>query len=496
LTFVFIGEFMSSIFLVAICALAVPAVLQLFLKWIYLPIKIRHKHPPLIEQPYVVTTNEKLTSEQRDLIGKYVHEFAAEGFDVAANLSIERGKGQVSAVLVLLVNRVTGDVAQMILTLINLRRNCVILIRSHFADGREVVTGYNPEVGFMPRNQRVDLINFGWVRRVNMIAEAHRRRLAHMGLSDKPRITPMAGCEIEYLQEHRKAELARFVECGYFYRDQAAGVLRKTWKGTFLAPWKLQQPIKKIRITLRDRKALRTWIELGMDRWSRDAAPVGAMSPPIEPRTQNNFEREPASLGYQTNLAAGELRIHRSDSSAVVRLGKPSVSSYLLMRWATILWIIVDLYICLIALPGLWLIYQLRLFGPFPIGIRVGGLLTSIAVLLYLFLSSVFSLIRGLRRTRGTSVISATREGLHFENAPARRSAGFIRRDELQNLLIVRREVRFFKSLHQLEASILNKISRQPLLVGTSAAQLAEARKAIAFAVGIERETHPERLPN
>src|ERR1700722_452497 len=127
---------MSIPLLLGLCAIVISFLLQPFRKWIYLPIKIRHKHPPLIEQIYIPTTNEALTSEQRDLIAEYVHQFAAEGFGVAAHLSIQRGPKEASAVLILLVNRASGDVAVMILTLINLRRNCALVIRSHFGDGR------------------------------------------------------------------------------------------------------------------------------------------------------------------------------------------------------------------------------------------------------------------------------------------------------------------------------------------------------------------------
>jgi hypothetical protein len=52
------------------------------------------------------------------------------------------------------------------------------------------------------------------------------------------------------------------VDCGYYYRDELAGVQRPTWKGAILMTWKLCWPVKPIRLALRRHGARRLLHEL------------------------------------------------------------------------------------------------------------------------------------------------------------------------------------------------------------------------------------------
>ncbi len=371
---------------------------------------------------------------------------------------------------------------------LNLYRNCVVAIQSEFADGHVISTTCNRDIGFTPKNPRVDSISFSWATEVALLAEAHRRRLQRSGFASIAPARPAPGDELAYLQESRVRELQHFVDCGYYYRDDDIQALRKTLRGAFFSVWKLQQPVKKLRILLRDRQARRLWNELGMDGWRPPITQATASQPPPQP----NRDTVIPLLAYQPSLKSGQLRIDRTPGTSTLWFGRQSVGSYLLMRWDTLVWLG---FWGIVVLPQIWAIYQSYLFWGVPL--RRTHLLIPAFVLLVLTLRSLTTFFRGLGRTRGTAMVSASHAGIHFTNAVGAAREGFLRREEIQNLQVIRREWHFVRWWYQLEATIVGRANRQPLLGGTDKESLSEAQAIIIQALGIERpNTAAETVAN
>ena len=100
--------------------LAGPFVLNFVLRWVVAPVLIRSRQRLAVRPTHELTRAEQLTPEMQQFIGRAVRQFAAEGFEVAANfhqpdgVTNAGGVPTVRAVQVLLVNRATSDTALII----------------------------------------------------------------------------------------------------------------------------------------------------------------------------------------------------------------------------------------------------------------------------------------------------------------------------------------------------------------------------------------------
>src|SRR3954471_9545374 len=93
---------------------------SLVFKFVVVPIRLHKKHRTMRRPRYEPTRAEELTPEIRDFMGTLVPQFAAEGFEVAANVLVVEDEGKEERVFTTLpvcaglVHRGTGDTASII----------------------------------------------------------------------------------------------------------------------------------------------------------------------------------------------------------------------------------------------------------------------------------------------------------------------------------------------------------------------------------------------
>jgi hypothetical protein len=197
--------------------------LNLVLKGIVVPIRLRNRVSIVGKPEYRPTTMEELTPEMQQFVGSLIHKFQAIGFEPAANLSNPGTVPGVSCVFILLVNRKTGDMATLTMTSAENIRALVFAITSTFPDETEIVSGVNPSVGTGSKDKRQDVAIFSWVREPAVLLEAHARRLSRAGRQDEPRIFPSPGEEIAFIENDWARNIARSVERDERYFDPKTG---------------------------------------------------------------------------------------------------------------------------------------------------------------------------------------------------------------------------------------------------------------------------------
>jgi hypothetical protein len=173
--------------------------------------------------------DEELTPEIRSFLATILPRFAAEGFQTAANIGMTDPPKRAWAVQALLVNRDTNDVAVAIVAAARSKASVAVAVRSEFADGTQVVTGAKRgDPSLLPRNPAIDSLGFSWVRDPRVLCEVHRRRLARLGFTNRPRAAPPPGAELPYMEAERERDFAFWEHTGYYYRYDAGGAMRLT----------------------------------------------------------------------------------------------------------------------------------------------------------------------------------------------------------------------------------------------------------------------------
>lgn len=483
---------MSWPLIILTVSIALPIAVRLVLAWLVVPIRIRANQRMPIEPHFVSAAAEHFTPEMRDTLHALIPEFQAEGFADPAGVCHGNASPGLRSVQTTLINRATGDVAVILTATVGALRSTAIAVRSEFPDGRGVVTGSNRTLGIFPRDPNLDAANFPRVRDARTLCEIHRRRLARLGNTHAPRVAPAPpGDEIAAVTRDWHREFARHVGNGYYVADTAAGIYRHTWKGAFFGTWKQLQPIKGLRLHLRDRRARRLLRELGMETWTPPATaypPTGAPIP-VAAIATDPVTADPAQSGalrYETGLAADEVRIESAGPDALtVRMGRPTVPRYLLSRWRTLLAIGIWSLLLSFNLYVYWLM-QARMArvggggGARPTWIGLPTLIMGAFLV-----NDVVRLILAVLQVRGTIVITASRHGLTFRNVPAFDHAGFIPRDDVEGLGVAVQKSGFRKTAYVLYANYATG-KRRTLLVGRDLAPLHEARARLATALGIE----------
>ena len=200
--------------------------------------------------------------EVSEYYGEVERELAGLGFDPLRSYSTRNSSPNASGFVILFRNAGTSEVAKIIAAVAvsgPVRNVSALLVFStEFADGTEVVTSNNrsPRI-HPPRRSPFHGFVFPEVREAGRLLEIHHA-LVRRFEDGRIRIDPVSGDPDGYLSSrefHRP--LANHVECGYYYRDEDAGVQRPTWKGAILMTWKLLWPAKPIRFALRCARARR-----------------------------------------------------------------------------------------------------------------------------------------------------------------------------------------------------------------------------------------------
>ena len=497
---VFSGRGVVIFFIVLGVLVALPLLLNLFIRYVYMPLHLWRTQRMARQPQWRETRVDELTPEALDFTGAAVRGFVTEGFEAANNLTISGAVHGVNlSVQVLLVDRRSNDMATVIATLAGSIRSMLLAVRSEFADGTYIVTAAWPDLSAFPRDPAAQGENFPWVRDPRVLAEAHRRRMAKLGLASRPRVAPAPGEELAYVQRDWTTSMERYVRQGYHRSDSKTGDYRLTLKGAVLSCYKLTEPIVSIRRWLRDRRAKRVWREIGMEGWmpAERSAAIGAPAAAAPPSFPEPTGGAPLGLGYELTLAENEIRIESAGGTVTGRVGNADRLTVLRRHWWTLLWMMIVL-----AATAYWfhIYWQMRgMIARFPPAVRP-RLFPSFWFFLGLFflLTDGIKLFLNLLKARGTTVLAASPAGLTYQNAPAVRGAGEVARYELASLMVLPHETAIRKRFrtHKLEARLQGGGSKRRLALSNDLEGLNRLRQELAVAMGIERAAAPEAAEN
>lgn len=198
------------------------------------------------------------------------HQLGAVGFEVLSGFGLPRQMPNVKAVVLLLANRATKDMAM------------ATAIYGEAADGTRLQTHYVEIVSTFRDDTVVQTNNCDqlsafrtrpplYTTQFPQVADAARLFRLHTALGR--RYAPAAGKTMPldeefggdaqaYLAAALREELDRQILTGYMTRDDAAGLYYPTLKGAYLMTWGELFPFKQLRRLRRDRKAKVLFAEL------------------------------------------------------------------------------------------------------------------------------------------------------------------------------------------------------------------------------------------
>jgi hypothetical protein len=476
--------------IVLISLLGVLAALFLLLKsykWLVVPFRVGRRQRTELTPTFEQVTPDLLTPEMREFIAAVLREFAAEGFEAAAHVyhSKQGSRVTVSGTSLLLVNRRTGDVANVVTTSAGHRRSLVYGVRSDFADRKSIVTAHSRDIGIFPRDPDIDGTSVSWTREVAALLEFHRRRVERAGRANEPRVTPPPGGEIAYMKQEWERTMSRLIRLGYYYVDPQTGELRQTIKGCYLLAWRIMEPVKSFRIRRRDREARDEWHALGMDEW-RSVAPPPPIQTPAGPVAAAAPASDEAGLRYETRLAVREIRGERTPAGLTVRVGMPMRAGALAANWRTVLSLVIFCMLLAATVYTSWVQYTMMMrFGPtFAPSYSIFGI--WFYALLVIVALDVFKLVRTLVFARGTVVLAASPAGLAYQNVPAWSPNGTVIREDVDSLL-VGYVAGIFRREYQLKLRRRGSMRMLTLFSGRDKAAMERVRSDLAVALGIER---------
>lgn len=474
--------------IVLIALLVLPVALNLVLRWVIAPLVVRSKQRMAIRPAIEPTRDDQLTPELRQFVGDMVRQFAAEGFEAAANFHHPESVTDVRAVQIVFINRTSGDVGLVIASLNGTHRSLSFAVVSEFDDQTRLSTWASHTPSIFPPDPTSDGINARWVGDARTLYELHRRRLRAREWEGRPRVTPPPGGEADYVRRDWERELARYVRHGYKTLIDPPGThLRLTYKGAFLTAWRLTEPLKSWRLRARDRRARREWDALGMDDWRPPEPAEAATAPPPLPAAPG--------LGYETSLNAGEIRQERIDGALVVRVGGLTPGGYLARHWYALLWPAAMILILSLTLLVYWRSYQFAArWAPGARSMLPRSLWLSLVMWGGLLAWDLYGWARKLRRARGTMVLSASEAGLTFRNAPAAVPDGHLDRAEVEALNVVPGEAGFVRRTYRLVAHVRGTSRKQTLATGPDQPALEQVCQALGEAMGIQLPDDAEEL--
>ena len=463
-------------------SIGLPISIRFVVQWLIVPMRIRKRQWMPIEPGFMPAAPEHFTPDVRESLHVLLAEFAALGFKEPAGVFVAIPGQGLRSLQTVLVDRGTGDVGIISHVRSEGTRATAFAVLSEFQDGRSVLTQAYRGIGNLPTDPEMDALNFSWVRDARTLCEIHRRRLQRLGKSLALRAEPPTGHEVEYARRRWHRETARHVEAGYKVADTVTNIYQFTRKGAFLSVWKLQQPIKGLRMLLRDIRAHRVWRELGMDTWT---PPPPVVTVPFASPASGiaAVESGPSPLRYESGLADGQVAYDVAGDAVTVRMGRPTVARYLLSRWPTLLSIGIWSSLLSFNFYLYWRVQQMQIRAGRATGPTWIGLPTI--VMAAFLLNDVVRLLMAVLNVRGTVLITANRHGLTFRNVPAFDHSGFIPRDDLASLVVLVQKPTFRKPIYSLHAN-LDSGRRQLLLTGPDHATIEDARSRIAAALGLE----------
>jgi hypothetical protein len=453
-----------------------PFLLKPFLLFVVVPIRTHRKSRHHPRRKYEVADLQMMSQEARQQLEMGLAQFRQEGFEPVGPSLASSSEPGASLVHTLLVNP-AGDIGEIFSTARQEQafiRSQVFVIRSIFADEKQIATASTRSTGTFPRDATVDGVNFRWVKDAHTLCEVHRRRIERLGLVNRARIAPKPGEHESYLHQQSENELKRVAKAGYFYFDATEGVYRQTWKGAFLMAWKLISPIKGWRARRRDREAQRVWRELEMDRWRlRVPAASASQTPGMDSALVSS------RVEYEPQLAEGEVHTHSADGTLTLRIGMESRGRFLARQW---------FYYYAIAAFGFTIVmshYWRWVYG--------GALrLTPRGMLIYSFSWLVIawgtaSVIIGALRRHGTVTLIASPRGLTYRNILALRGEGELEREKIGSIHVVVFQIGLRRRTYQLLLSAEMR-GKYVLALSKDKKELERMRDLLTEAMGVKEK--------
>jgi hypothetical protein len=128
------------------------------------------------------------------------------------------------------------------------RTDTTLVLRSNFPNRNDLTTSNSRTPGVFIRDPRVDAVAWPGMENFKLLWRLHQARLARFPGTDRPLPPPASARQAEaYLDQLHAQVMGVQVHGGYFTEDAAAGVYRRTIKGSFLMTWRLLWPWKGIR---------------------------------------------------------------------------------------------------------------------------------------------------------------------------------------------------------------------------------------------------------
>lgn len=478
----------------AIIILSVPAVREMVL-WLL-------SRPSLLRAMKLKANPTMSAADQAELPDEVVESlalaethFAQAGFECLGVLRSDDALKGAELVFAVFVNWRSGDTAQVTHVRVRSTRHVAMSVSSEFSDGAKMVTGTTTSSSYIPQNPRIDAAVFTCVKDAATLLEVHRRRLDQARKTTWPRKGARPGATaLALMQKEYADEFGWAVDSGYTYLDQAEGAYRTTWKGAILGAWRTQPRIARSRSGQRDAAAQRLWTELGMDRWTSPSATQERMpAGRAQGRTGDSQASGPAEqLPPVTALEPGSIRYVPDPTHLRVLVGGITKRRYLLSRWLQFL------LIAIFVLPTLGLFSLLVLIrcmdgqSPLPPSPR---LLALVLVMSLYLLQDMVRLSLGLRMANGTASLTASPDGLSFENAPGTPKTGQYRRDEVGAMRVTQvLSGSGQRRGYSLEITLRGGSTRVITLARSMDIEaLKQLRNEVAWAMGIERR--PEVAP-
>lgn len=183
---------------------------------------------------------------------------ADEGFKATRPI-LPPGMGSAVGVMILLVNRRTGDAAAAAAIFARDGKGSMVLKQQYvefmtiFADGHAVLTGNSSELSaFAPVPER-DAIMLPGITSPSQLYGLHTKRVQISPHARQQRVIPQPGEEAKFAVEEVIAAVEAQTRTGYM--RQTGDVFRPTIKGAFLMVWKTLPPFSWIRKSQRNTRA-------------------------------------------------------------------------------------------------------------------------------------------------------------------------------------------------------------------------------------------------
>jgi hypothetical protein len=474
---------MTPLYYCILALFALPTILMLVLLFVVAPINVHGSQRLAIKPGREPIDPASLSSEMREFIEAVAGRLREVGFEEGSlERLVKSGVPGVETANVLLVNRAAGETAIIIGTKSATIRTLVYTIRTDFDDESRVSTVFSASIGVFPRNPSDVAETFPFVDDPLLIVEAHRRQLKKHGRQNLA-LRPLPTKEgIDEFQEWEWERNMRYsVSRGYYWIDREGGFYRMTWKGAFLMTWKLVTPIKQWRIALRNRRARRIWMELGMPAPAINTA----LDAPVAASLVEEEVDDGRTLPYESQLSEGEVRVEMRVGQAIVRAGGPTIYGVL---WKQIF------HLGLLAFLGFF--FAMSLYQRWQIRLLVRRLPAAVAIPLAqpipfstwllggILAWDAYRLVLALRVARGTSVVIASSSGLRLTTR--KKKARFFPRARIESLSVYHRAMDGRTTGFDLGVTLFGQTGHICLITGYDEPAVAAARDALARAMGIE----------